>query len=243
MEREKINIFAFDSSEKDLWEEREKIFICKAPQRSPSWHKLRKYRLTASNFAAGAGISNFTTDEDLYQQKVHDVIPEISDFSRKLMDHGTRMEDPARIWYEKIKGVKVIEYGLAIPKWDKRIGASVDGVVLNPDGTDSEGMIEIKCPMKIYPGVKRFNEAKLLSWKPSAFYLAHIKIEHYCQMIGGMAILGKKWCDYVVYPANGAGTIVRVYYDAEFWDKYLYPKIDDFMKRVESGLDKKSNGC
>jgi putative phage-type endonuclease len=230
-----------DQSDTD-WEECETYWVCNAPQRSEKWFKYRKYRITGSNFATAANMSIYKTADDFCHEIVHDIKPVFSEFALRVMQHGTDTEDEARQWYEKHTGTKVKEYGLVVPKWDFLLGSSVDGIV---EGTN--GIIEIKCPERaIYKPLADYVEQSKQGIKFPKFYKDHIKPEHYCQMQGGMAVLGKDWCDYVVYvkknkekKIRGEAVSVRIYYDKNFWENDLYPKLKDFEKKLEIGLNKK----
>lgn len=140
------------------------------------------------------------------------------------MEFGTLNEPIARQWYEKECGVKVEEIGLAVPKWDMRIGASTDGMVI---GTDK--IIEIKCPNKMYEPLKAHRLMKKMGMKPEKFHHSHIFDSHYAQMQGTMAVLGKKWCDYVVYTPTDVN-VEEVEFNPDYWNNYLYPRLDSFIR-------------
>lgn len=107
-------------------------------QGTTKWKNERKNRLTASNFGAAIGQSKFETPDSVREKMNGKIVP-----TNAAMEHGIKYEPIVRKNYEKIMRVKVREVGLAVPKWDTRIGASADGLVGN------DGMIEIKCPQKI----------------------------------------------------------------------------------------------
>lgn len=216
------------------WEEQEKYFICNALQRSDKWHLERKVRVTASNFGTAAGFNKYKTVEELVQEFTTGYRKPVSDFCQMAMEHGTKYEEEARIKYEKYEKVKVIEYGLVIPKWDMSIGASVDGVVI---GTD--GIIEIKCPQRMYKNLLNYIEDVNNGIEFPPFYKGHIEPTHYCQMQGCMEILDKNWCDYVVYYKKGDESkmkIVRIERDRTFWNEILYPKIKLVTKKILDDL-------
>lgn len=243
MDTEELKKFLIPSRHDPDWIEYEKYYLCKAPQKSQKWLDERKYRLTASNFGTAGGMDAYCTDEELYQQKACGYKKEISEFGRKAMDHGILHEDTARIHYEKLFKVKVEELGLVVPKWDPAIGASVDGVILG-----TEGIIEIKCPVSIYKELHEHRLAKEAGKVFPKYYKSHIKPTHYCQIQGCLFILDKKWCDYVVYYINQGRKgergrkgdidfiITKVERDEQFWNKILYPAINNFTKRVITKL-------
>jgi hypothetical protein len=182
--------------------------------------------LTASNFGTAAGHDTFQTAEELALEmagaKVRVVTPE----SRVHMDRGTNNEPLIRKCYEAIQGVVVTEVGLAIPKFDIRIGASLDGMV----GRD--GTVEIKCPAKMYP---KLVDPKYKDYHPSL----RIPQTHYDQMIGGMAITGKSWCDYAVCDLQAKHLYIeRVLFDTEYWSVELYPKLRTFIEHLLPSVSK-----
>lgn len=229
MEKTLQNFVKPDTSDPD-WEEHDHYWLCNAPQRSDKWFKYRKFRITGSNFGTAAGLSSFTSVDEFYDEVVHDKKRPFSEKAIAAMKHGNDTEDEARIWYEKQTGYKVHEYGLAVPKWDFLLGSSVDGIVEGEDG-----IIEIKCPQRFYWRLTDYEEKKKKGEITDEFHHEHIFDSHYCQMQGGMAILKKSWCDYVVY-TEGTKYITRVHFNKEYWDNFLYPKLKDFEKRLENGL-------
>ena len=105
-----------------------------SPQGTPIWHGAREYRVTASNFAVAAGWA----PEKCTPDELADDITELrnANFQRRQRGYGigTETEPDARSWYEQTTGVTVKEVGLAVPKWNIRIGASLDGEVLGTNG-------------------------------------------------------------------------------------------------------------
>lgn len=183
-------------------------------------------RVTGSNFGAASGWSRFTTPEELAQyisgRKKRTFSPE----SIENMAHGTKYEPVARTWYENATGLKVEEVGLAVPKWNFHLGASVDGVIVG-----QEGILEIKCPKRMYGPLIEHTYNLGVGWEaPSPYYHEHIWDSHYAQMQGGMAILGKKWCDYLVYCTEDRRVFrERILFDRSYWEKKLYPSLQSFL--------------
>lgn len=207
------------------WKDCGTYFLNLSPQHSPDWFSQRIGRLTASNFAYAIKNSRFKTIEET-ALIVAGIDAQFSESAKAAMAHGTKKEPEARDWYCSTYKVEVEELGLAVPKWDNRIGASVDGNVI---GTD--GIIEIKCPLKMYgPLMKRTQEVS--SGKIFDKYdHSHIWDGHYCQMQGCMAILGKKWCDYIVYATESQNVYVeRIPFNEDFWNQELYPGINTFFR-------------
>ena len=185
--------------------------IHQEPQGSPAWHSHRKGRLTASLFGAAIGHSPFTTPA-----QVRDIMngtyktPE-----NAAMLYGTKMEPEARRWYERTRGVVVDQVGFAVPSWDQRIGGSPDGLV------GENGIIEIKCPVAMYKPL--IDQAK--EKNPGH---AHIWDSHYAQIQGCLAILERRWCDYIVYTKEQV-FVQRIKFDKDYWDNVLYAGICKFL--------------
>ena len=45
-----------------------------------------------------------------------------------------------------------------------------------------------------------------------------------------MAIIGRKWCDFVIYTLK-CHSVERIYFDQAFWDGELNPKLTDFYEK------------
>lgn len=179
-----------------------------------------KALLTASNFGTSVGHNKREKPESLAYMMVTGNSKERTPQELSIMNHGNVEEPNVRLMYEVIKNVKVREVGLAIPKFDIRIGASVDGDV------GDDGIIEIKCPQNMYPDLIDPTKASL---HPSQ----RIRLTHYDQMIGGMAIRGRSWCDYCVYDKNKEQLYIeRVPFDINYWNTILYPLMKNFIEVI-----------
>jgi len=184
-----------------------------------------KSLLTASNFGMAAGHSPF--HKFIEVSEVSELPSSPTEYIYKKtftpeqeahMKRGKKLESTARNHYENITGNKVIEVGLAIPKFDIRIGASVDGLISN------DGCLEIKCGAKMYP---KLTDPAFANEHPSK----RIYQTHYDQMIGEMVITNRSWCDYCVYTETPSIQIYieRVPFDYKYWNEELYPKLLKFM--------------
>jgi putative phage-type endonuclease len=207
--------------------DRGKYFLSLAKQGSQEWLDERQKIITASNFASASKLcEKYATQDDIIRMKNGEK-QVFSEFSKKLMAYGSLHEDDARKIYQTQSGVKVEEIGLAIPKFNLNLGASVDGLV------GDNGMIEIKCPQKIYNELLihnyRLKHGKIFD----KFYHEHISLTHYCQMQGCMAILDREWCDYVVYHESDIPKILisRIFFNEKFWKEDLYPGLLDCIKK------------
>lgn len=146
--------------------------------------------------------------------------------------HGVITEPKAREWYCKTRGVIVKEVGLSVPKWEPRIGASLDG-----DIVDSDGIIEIKSPLQMYESLTNHMAKINTGWRPPSFYHAHIREIHYAQMQGSMKITGKKWCDYIVFATqSNLSYVERVPFNKKYWDEVLWPGVTYFLNNIMEPL-------
>lgn len=208
-----------------MWKKEGPLYIFTGDQRSEEWFLARKNRVTASRISASIGDSPFSTVE-----KVAQVIRgEYREETNPHMVRGTKFEDMIRKFYEEEKDIIVNEIGFVFHEDLPYIGVSPDGVV------DEDGLIEIKCPENIYEplniiieeGKRRYDR-----WgKP-----LHIFNSHYDQMISQMAIMGRKWCDYVVYGLNDEQLYIeRIKYNEKYWNYFLLPQIKKFIRQHLKG--------
>lgn len=199
------------------WVEHQDYWECLCQQTSEEWFSIKEESklLTCSNFGSAVGHNDFNSPDDVVEMILGKKKKEMNE----AMLHGIQTEPKARKWYEERFCCKIKESGIFIPKWDLRIGASLDGEV---EGTN--GMIEIKCPKKMYFDLTESNvpigNGRIIS-------------SYYDQMQGCMAITNKEWCDFIVYcePENRV-FVKRVIFDKKYWNDVLYPKIDEFLSRM-----------
>jgi hypothetical protein len=145
--------------------------------------------------------------------------------SKLAMEHGVVTEPVAREWYSRTRNVQVDEVGLAVPKWEPRIGASIDG-----DVRGSDGIIEVKSPKTMYKPLVAHYTRLQTGWVPPPFYHSHIWDSHYDQMQGGMRVTNKKWCDYIVYATeSGRSYVEKVLFNPGYWNDNLWPAIENFL--------------
>lgn len=220
------------------WTEYETYWISDDEQGSQAWLNTRKCRLTQSNTGAALGHSSFSTPYEVAQVAAGVLVKEFSQKTIDIMHHGTITEPLAREWYEKRYKCQVIERGLAIPKWNKYLGASVDGEVVGiwNESTQSydeccDGIIEIKCPQRMYYPLKEHNKLLAQGIVFDKYCHGHIWDSHYDQMQGNMLILNKKWCDYIVYCTPEQSIYYeRVHFNKKYCDDVLYPGMTDFIE-------------
>jgi exodeoxyribonuclease (lambda-induced) len=167
-------------------------------QGTPEWLEARRGAITGSRFRdardrTAKGV--MTAKATLYAQ---DVARErcggraMDTFANAAMRFGTEQEPMARQAYEAKTGCFVDEAGF-ITTDDGKFGVSVDGLV------DDDGIIEIKTMV---------SSATLFTAKVGGDHSEYID-----QINGAMWLLGRKWCDLVLWAPDlpkGQIKIVRI---------------------------------
>ena len=215
-----IDLSSYDPKK---WRDCGEYYLYDTEQGEPDWLLVRIGRPSGSSsgYLIGHGNPNFGTPDDAALEIAGVKKKEFTLQQLEAMAHGTKMEPYGRDWYAGTNGVQVVELGFVTPKWDLEIGVSIDGDVL---GTD--GIIEIKCPKKMYYPLANYMAKQSRGMFLDKNDFSHIWKTHYDQMQLGMAVLNKKWCDYVVYctPENKVFT-QRVPFDEAYWKDEMYPAI------------------
>lgn len=193
-------------------------------QGSDAWHLARAGLITASRFSdarsklkkssgngkpgdpSGAAIEYAwaVAIERVAGKPIGDV------FETWQMRRGTQLEPHARMAYESATGNIACESGIALTD-DGLFGYSSDGLV------SDDGMIEIKCPAA-YQKIGN-------TWANPE----HAADEYIDQIMGGMWITNRKWCDLVIYcpslePVGKETFIKRIDRD------------DDYIEELEADL-------
>jgi len=210
---------------KNSWKDCGNYWEHEASQGTEEWKNVRVGRVGSSKFGGFCGQTEHFKNGS--PEEIGMIIaglkePVFEERNIKYMEHGNITESKTRIWYENQYKCKVQERGFCVPKFDLlRIGASIDGDILN-----SDGILEIKCPQKMYTPILTYMNMISQGWKPPKNYHDHIWDAHYSQCQHGMAVLGKKWCDYVVYSTSNSQIFTqRLFFDFDYWSKnYLIIK-------------------
>lgn len=140
-------------------------------QRSENWYSIRNNLITASDFALAVGKGKFGTSKDFYRSKCGYEVKEF-DSNCPPLKWGIRYEEVANMFYKKIMGVNVTEFGLIKHPELSFIGASPDGI------SDMGIMLEIKCPYR-----RKKNE--------------EIPEQYYIQIQGQLEVCNLEECDYL----------------------------------------------
>ena len=222
----------FSSYNPNKWKDCGSYWLYETDQRDPDWLLVRMGRITGSTCGASIGNSNFST--------INDTVNEIVGLKKKIftqdqidnMDLGTKMEPYGRQWYSNTINMKIEEVGFCVPKWNPKIGVSIDGDII---GTD--GIIEIKCPKKMYKPLNDYIYKSQNGFIRKSNDFSHIWPTHYDQMQFGMAILNKKWCEYIVYcPSENKVFTQTIPFNEIYWNNNMYPKINLTLEEKISPL-------
>ncbi len=170
-------------------------------QRSDEWLKARHTLLTASDVAAVLHLDPNKSALSVWKEKTQPLKKTQPNFH---MQRGIELEPVARRAYERFEGVAVHTSGLQVHPTIKWLGASPDGLV------HENGLIEIKCPQNLTDSVP---------------------IAHFVQMQTQMYVVGREWCDYVVYTKTES-LVTRVYRDLEWWNDKFDTLVDFWHNNV-----------
>lgn len=225
--KENKNRYSFVS-----YDDRGNYYLHTYSQGTDEWYAEHLNRVTASDFGTAINLTTFCTPKTLAVNITNLKPRSLIENVKFLAQHGVKNEPIARNWYAKSRNVKIQEIGLAVPKWEPRIGASIDGDVVG-----TEGIIEIKSPLEMYKSLKDHMYKIETGWQPPAFYHNHIWEKHYAQIQGSLKIMEKKWCDYIVYAVQSNLVYVeRIYFNEEYWEKTLWPRLLYFLDYIMEPL-------
>ena len=193
------------------------MIIHNVEQGGEEWAKLRSERFTASNF-----VDLFAKETtQAYQNLINDVVygkitgEPIETFQNDYMKRGSELEPFAREAYELETFTKVNQVGFI--ELDEWVGYSPDGLI------GEDGLIEIKAP------------------KHSTLIEAHlsqkIPTKYYWQMMGGLYVTGRLWCDYYVYHPKLKPLLIRVERN-ESDIKLLEEKLNEVIEIAKQRIEK-----
>ncbi len=137
-------------------------------QRSELWYKMRKNRITASDWATALGEHERSYKKSLILNKCG----ESKSFNNAFMQHGVKYETVANMIYEHRNTVTVLEFGLLGHPTIDFLGASPDGI------TEDGVMVEIKCP-----------STREITGIPKHYY--------WCQVQGQLEVCELDRCDFL----------------------------------------------
>ena len=117
------------------------------------------------------------------------------------------------------------------------MGASPDGLVIDPSEQQPLGLVEIKCPARAEK-LSLFDLSTNKEHK-STFCLRYIRDtyelkrrhNYYYQVQGQLHITRRSWCDFVLWTPSATVDslfVERIYYDDTFWSNTMYPRLYRF---------------
>ncbi len=237
------------------WYQGEQWILLDAPQTSPPWFDSRKGRVTGSINGACCGRSKFpdSSPEDQVQYLNGSKVKQFSEESKYNMRQGQLREPLARDWYCQKFNKICVEGRIVFPLWETRIGASVDGIVIDKSKVTkplkeynppeliklAEGILEIKAPKKMYWYLTNYVNTEMHQPNSTIIagdaqvykhYYSHIWQTHFDQMQQGMVVLRKPWCDYVVYAPEGI-YYQRIPYCHRYFIKYILEPVREFLDK------------
>lgn len=164
-------------------------------QRTDAWHKARRGKLTASNFAAALGVSPYTSRQKLVRTMGGSGYQANSLPTNIACQWGTNNEPNGIMEYTLATGNRVATEWFVTHPHLHWLGGSPDGLV------DNDGLIEVKCPFKqeVYNGVP---------------------VHYYPQVNGLMEICDRNWCDFVVWTPDKLH-ITRLKRNSEAFNYFL----------------------
>ena len=151
-------------------------------QRSEQWYDDMKQMITASEFSKlfdserTRALMVFSKLQEPEKRNI--VLAKPTDFLT-AMDWGVRFEPLVRNYLETLWNCKIYESGRLKHPTNTKLGASPDGIVVEPEDSDKYGrLVEIKCPYSREVGKK-------------------VPFEYWCQMQIQMEVTGIEECEYV----------------------------------------------
>lgn len=176
-------------------------------QRTEEWFKAREGKLTASMFAAAAGLGPGSR-----QQAWRRVIGIEKFEGNAATEWGTENEPIALACYENrcAVGVSTELTGFVIHPEHDWLGCSPDLLI----GTD--GLGEIKCPasQKLYPVVP-------------PYYLAQVQ--------GQLEVTRREWCDFIVWTPD-AMSVTRIQRSPAYW-MWMHERLAEFWMYVVAEVE------
>ena len=211
-------------------EGRQQIVLSTQNQVEEDWYKLRRMRLTASNFGKIAKQRSSTDPVNLIRAMLYS-----GNLSTKEIEYGKTHESSASTQYELEKGIIVQKIGLYVHKDFCWLGCSPDGIIDDPQ--EGKGLIEIKCI-----SIPEYQDQLISSIVTSKknFYLKKVNDalalkqnhDYYFQVQGQLEVMDLNFCDFVVY--NEVGIFVeRIYRSKGFWKDKIFDKLKRFFFLVD----------
>lgn len=219
--------------------------IEKLEQRSTGWHNSRRYRLTASNFGAAAGVNKYCSPDQLLVQMISP-----SFVGNVATRYGTEQEPIAcKQYLEELIDFNLShrEVGLVVSQKYPFLGASPDGII----STELHQKLLQRVPPKLGESLilRTFDissgpTAKPL-WSPPSLdhkFLLEIKCpfrkqlygcieqhvpHYYAQIQGCMQVMDLPYCHFYTWTPSESKIECYPRNDI-YWNNFLYPALKNF---------------
>ena len=176
---------------------------------SQDWHRLRKNRLTASNFKQ---ICSRKKDFETLSSR----LLKGKSIQTAAMKYGIEHEEEAAQKYAQNFGREVFPVGFVINPSLPHLGCSPDRRVYDATENPSWGLLEIKCSQADY-----LSDLKYLKHNArSGAYSLRKTHAYYQQAMGCIGLTGSTWEDFFVY-CRSEFHCERIYYEADFFAEML----------------------
>ena len=172
-------------------------------QRSEAWFLLKLGRIGGTRFAALMASESTAAYKDLITDMAGEIITgEIEEsYSNAIMERGTELEPEARKLYEELFE-KVEEVGMCLRDEDDPLH---EWIGVSPDGLTSDGLLEIKCPIR---------KTHLNYIEKDVF-----PNQYKWQVQGQLYVTGLPYCDFMSYYPGMKPFIIRVLPDQEMHEQ------------------------
>lgn len=117
------------------------------------------------------------------------------------------------------------------------MGASPDGLVIDPSEQQPHGLVEIKCPARAEKTPlldlctnKKYKSTFCLRYINDTYELKK-RHTYYYQIQGQLHITCRSWCDFVLWTPTATIDnlfVERIYYDDILWSNIIYPRLYRF---------------
>ena len=132
--------------------------------------------------------------------------------------------------------------GLTLLPYHSYLGASSDGVILNHRYHREKGVLEIKCPYSIEKNpIYNLPLIEIARAFSQQFFLEEIESQnrlklkrssnYYYQVQAEMAIMGCKWCHFVVWTEVDI-FVEEIAFDERLWSDIVFPKLQSFYLNI-----------
>lgn len=207
------------------------------------WHKLRGKGIGGSDASIILGYSNWTTNNELWHQKVYGVVKDDSLEDNELVIYGKTTEEPLRRLFQA-KFVDVLEVKntdeVLVRKDKPYLRASLDGEisVIN----DFVFLSSDEQEYKLKTGMRGIWENKTAYMPPKDKWNKKIPMNYYCQILHYLMVTGYDFVIISVEITYHGGTSLIKHYcfmrkgrEADL--SFLERKEDEFWDMVENKIE------